>query len=137
MALIEWSEEYCIGLPEVDEQHKEWVNIINSLHESLLVEQGEQLGLLTSKSLMAMQSYCEMHFKFEENYMEEIGYPDFAEHKALHKNFLENIIELFDKHTSSEAILLNTQLMKILKNWLVQHILEEDSRIQAYAVQKM
>lgn len=136
MPLIQWNEEYCIGIPEIDEQHIEWVNIINSLHESLLNEQEKELGLLTSKALAAMLSYCEMHFKFEENYMEELGYPNLAEHKTLHKRFMENIIELFDQHASNEVVLLNSQLMKILKNWLVQHILEEDSKIQAYAVQK-
>ncbi len=134
MPLIEWNNEYCIGHPEIDEQHQEWVKIINELHDKLLDEQEKQLGLLTNKSLVAMLSYCEMHFKFEENYMEEIGYPAFAEHKVMHEKFMESVVDLFEKHMSNEVLLLNSQLMKILKNWLVQHILEEDAKIQAFAV---
>ena len=35
MALFEWSKDYDLGVPEIDEQHHELINIINDLYESI------------------------------------------------------------------------------------------------------
>ncbi len=34
MSLIAWREEFTIGLPDVDHEHRELIAMINALHES-------------------------------------------------------------------------------------------------------
>ena len=35
MPLIDWTEKMSVGVEEIDNQHKELVDIINHLHDSL------------------------------------------------------------------------------------------------------
>ncbi len=127
MVLLEWNESYSVGNKEIDTQHKEWLRIINSLHTRLIGEGDQGLAQATTEALKAVMSYSEKHFQFEERMMEEAGYEDLLYHQKLHAEFYNRINRLYEKHTSGE-IILNSQLMKTLQSWLLDHILFEDKK---------
>lgn len=125
MSYIMWDESYSVEVKEIDDQHKKWISIINELHESLMKGQGFEE--ITEKSLKAMEEYGAFHFDFEEKYMAEIGFHDLANHKRLHDEFLEKIRK-YVRDNESGKLILNTEIMKILKDWLVNHILHCDKQ---------
>jgi len=123
MPYIVWDESFSVHVKEIDEQHKKWIGIINDLHDSLM--EGEGFEEITGKSLRAMEEYGSFHFAFEEQYMTEIGYSDLASHKHIHDEFLEKIRQ-YVRDEEAGKLILNTEIMRMLKDWLVNHILQCD-----------
>ncbi len=123
MSCIVWDESFSVHVKEIDEQHKRWIDIINGLHDSLM--KGEGYEEITGKSLRAMEEYGAFHFAFEEQYMAGIGYSNLASHKNEHDEFLKKIRQ-YVRDEAQGKIILNTDIMKMLKGWLVNHILQCD-----------
>lgn len=126
MPRIVWDETFSVKVPEIDQQHRRWIEITNNLHEILI--EGKGLRGTTQKTLNDMIEYVRFHFSFEEEYMQKIGYSRFAAHKILHDEFMEKIVKL-RKDEMAGLMVLNTEVMKVLKDWLQNHILTEDKKI--------
>lgn len=128
MSFIEWSDELSVKHEGIDGQHKEWIRIINVLHDNLINCEGKDLNRITTDSLLAVKAYGEKHFKYEEGLLKKLGYPGLAEHEKEHCDFYQKIENMYQNHVSGE-IVLNSQLMKMLQNWLTQHIMVEDMKL--------
>ncbi len=126
MELIEWTDDLSIGHVEIDEQHKEWINIINRLNRALLDNKGNASLDSLFKSVLYYTNY---HFTHEENLMQEASYPDFDQHRKLHTYFKEGIlahIQALQAGGQKDV----TLVMDSLKDWLIKHIQEEDSKLK-------
>ncbi len=132
MSKIEWDESYSVNNKEIDEQHKEWIAIFNKLHVALLSDDPKSLDFAGVDSLKAMYDYAEYHFNFEEQYLSKINYPDLVAHRRLHKDFASKIYQ-YNKDINQGTIVLNTEIIKIIKDWLVEHILKEDKKYSVSA----
>ena len=51
MAIIEWKDEYSVGIQSIDQQHKIWVGLINKLHDAMKKGEGK-------KAEAAWDSWC-------------------------------------------------------------------------------
>jgi hemerythrin len=71
------------------------------------------------------------HFKDEEAYMRSIDYPDYDNHKKIHEGFVEKLNEIIRESGSIANIKKN--IKKIARVALVEHIIEEDTKIKAFA----
>lgn len=127
MDLLEWDEKYSVGHEELDTQHKEWLRIMNELHASLVSIDDQALEQVTTEALLAVIEYAETHFQFEEKLMEDAGYEDLEYHRKIHTHFHGKMNRLYDQHVGGQ-IVLNSQLMKTLQSWLIEHILSEDKK---------
>ncbi len=131
MSRIEWEDAFSTNNPEIDAQHKKWIGIYNDLHETLLHGNIEQLSSITLETLQAMQDYANFNFQYEEEYMKSIDYPNIVEHKRLHKDFDTQIYEL-NRNVREGKTVLNTEIIKIIREWLVDHILQADKKYSEY-----
>ncbi|THB72252.1 MAG: hypothetical protein D6B25_17145 [Desulfobulbaceae bacterium] len=132
---LEWNDEYSTGNDEIDEQHKRWVGLFNRLDDVLLSKEQDKMKQTRSEVLKEMFDYVEYHFKFEEDYMASIGYPDAEKHWRMHKTFRNEIYKLYRDHEEG-AIILNTEIMGTIRNWLIDHILKQDTKIMVYLREK-
>lgn len=128
---IEWNETYSIGNSELDEQHKKWIGFYNELHDAMTGQSDKELHTLRVEVLEKMAAYVDYHFRFEEDYMRSIGYPDVDKHWRLHKNFRDKIYRLCREH-EERIVLLNSEVMNVIKNWIIDHILHQDMKIMEY-----
>ena len=78
-------------------------------------------------SVKEMYDYTNYHFRFEENYMDKINYPALKEHRRLHKNFDTKIYDYYNELLQG-GFVLGSELISVLKNWLIDHILVEDKK---------
>lgn len=130
MSLIEWDEgKFSVLVDEMDEQHKKWVGLINELHASLLGE-GERVE--PAEILREMLAYVDFHFKEEEQLMRNINYPNYIEHKRAHEAFIARLNNM-EQDIEAGNIILGTQLMSVLKNWLEDHIASMDKHYGEFA----
>lgn len=125
MAKIEWNDSFSVNNAEIDAQHQKWIEIYNRMDDSIITGSGQQKG--GAEALKAMQDYARYHFSFEEEYMRKIHYPDFIGHHRIHKDF-DNLIYGYYRKTQEGKLVLDTEIMSILKTWLLDHIVKEDQK---------
>lgn len=131
MSLIDWEESYSVNNKEIDNQHKTWIALYNELHETLIRGDMQEINSVTAGTLQKMLDYARYHFSFEEEYMQKINYPDLVDHRRIHKNF-DNEIYSYYRAMLDGQLVLNTTIIKLIRNWLVDHILHEDKKYRLF-----
>ena len=128
MAFIEWSDELSVGDDLIDRQHMILVRAINLL--AMAIQQNSSNELL-SDIFDTLIDYSNTHFSYEEELLEQSGYPGFEKHKAQHKEMLRRIIELQDLWKKGEVD-VGPETLKFLVDWLREHILKSDKEYSEY-----
>ncbi|MFC2104815.1 hemerythrin domain-containing protein, partial [Bacteroidota bacterium] len=72
MEIIKWSDDYSVGINEIDNQHKGLVIIINELFN--LISEGKSKNKL-EEIFNHLTDYTKKHFTAEEKMMEKFAYP--------------------------------------------------------------
>lgn len=127
MALIEWSKNFSVDVPNFDAEHKKLVNMINLLHDAM--RQGKGKEVITNL-LNELSAYALTHFSNEEKMMLEHKYPQYKEHKAIHDEFAKKVKEYKDLH--DQKLLHSNQLLNTLRDWLISHICDVDKNYGAF-----
>jgi hemerythrin-like metal-binding protein len=78
MSLIKWRDEFSLGIPSLDHEHRELIELINSLHEDLYRPQSKTSVMEFLGEIFAKVS---AHFAHEETLMLDNDYPEYGEHK--------------------------------------------------------
>jgi len=122
LELIKWTDDLSIGHEEIDEQHREWINIINRLNITLL-DDSENPSF--HKLFEDVVYYTDYHFTAEEALMEEHSYAGLENHRKLHNYFKEAILAHIQALQSGKQKDVSL-VMDSLKKWLINHIRKED-----------
>ena len=128
MGKIVWDESFSINNDRIDRQHKRWVEIYNDLYDRILNDPPELSDTISMNSLTSMQNNFLHHFKSEEKYMLEINYPELPEHIIIHNKFNKKIADINDRIIRGTDH-INEELLIMIKEWLISHILVEDKKI--------
>lgn len=123
---FQWSDEYSVGIHEIDNQHKMIFELVNQLFQSALRRDHHSS---TTKILDALIDYTQTHFELEEKLLLDVSYADFAEHQQEHWRFVEKIEAVVRKFREEDKV-VTFELLNFLKHWLKKHILVTD---MAYA----
>ena len=125
MELIKWSEKFSTGVPDIDSEHEELINSINSFYQ----KQNE--GIEKSESVQILNDIygsIHAHFMLEERVMEKNAYDEYEKHKNDHAKLLDDLrditMELEETSQLDEA-----QLKNKLNDWFMIHFKTFDSRL--------
>ena len=69
-----FTDDYLIGIPEIDKQHKHLFELIAEVDQSL--EDNADPNVIASRMLYELKEYARYHFSTEEAYMERIHDPE-------------------------------------------------------------
>ncbi len=115
---IEWDDSFSTGVSLFDQQHQRLFDMVNELHDAMQQKRSKDaIGSI----LNGLAEYTVNHFGDEERLFAQTSYPDEARHKALHKNLVDQVVELIGKFKRGEA-LMTQEVIIFLKDWLVNHI---------------
>lgn len=125
-----WKESLKIGVPLIDNEHKELCDQIDQLFAACSQGKGRDEIM---KTVEFLESYTIKHFADEEKLQRSSGYPKFAEHKAMHDSFTKKIAD-FKKELSEHGATINvvSQTNYFLMDWLLNHIQKMDSELANY-----
>ena len=126
--LIPWVESLSVGVSSMDSHHQKLINMINELHAALRQKKGLDVGL---KLLVELDKYVRYHFHAEEELMRKANYPKLDEQLRAHKMFLEKA-EAMKKRWEQGDKSVPTELMRVLQEWLVAHIMKMDKQYGPY-----
>jgi len=90
MPTIEWLESLEIGHPVIDQQHKQILEHLNTIADS--VETGDHSAV--ESSCNALCELLESHFRDEVEILREAGFPRLESHMKAHDLSLERMLDL-------------------------------------------
>ena len=125
MTLIEWKEQYSLGVPEVDKEHRELIELINALHASMA---GSDTNVTILDFLGELYARVAAHFALEEKVMRDNDYDEYADHKIDHELLLDDIRDLMDDYEDDSHVDVEA-FGKRLDAWFSQHFRTRDARL--------
>lgn len=126
--MIEWEQQYELGINEIDTQHKHLVSLVNKMAEALeRANQGEDAFDDMLSVLDALKDYTVYHFSFEESLLEKCNYPDLIPHKEQHRIFIEQLESIDIRALDNDPITNGKKLIKMMIAWIFKHIQGTDS----------
>lgn len=128
MEKIIWDEGFSVGVRELDEQHKRIVTIVNTLIDMNDTKVDSEI---ISDTLTKMNQYASDHFKTEEQYMLDYGYPEYLSQKKQHQEFKKKTVD-FCVGTMVHNVAVPTEMFTYLKSWWTNHILQEDMKYKEF-----
>ena len=124
MALLEWNESLSVNVSEIDREHQLLVGMINELNDAMRWGRGKEvLGSI----LNGLISYAGSHFRTEENYFDEFGYPQADAHKKEHSDFVAKVSE-FRTGFENGKLGVTIEVLFFLSGWLRNHIEGSDKK---------
>ena len=128
MPLITWNETLSVNVQEIDSQHKHLVELINQLHDAMSQGRGREV---MGKVLEGLIDYTRTHFATEERLIAAHAYPGLPRQKAEHDALTKKVLDLQSQFLAGQGV-LTLEVMKFLKDWLSNHILEVDKQFGVY-----
>jgi hemerythrin-like metal-binding protein len=125
---IVWTEKCRIGIEEVDQQHRKLFALTNALHSSS-VDKSENQQEVFSMALRECVEYVQRHFSYEEQLLEKLGYPELASHRAMHKTFVQQILDstkAFKNGQDERNSIVIFNFVRFLRDWIMSHIMVND-----------
>jgi hemerythrin len=125
-----WCDEYSIGVPEVDEQHKALLEHIRKLSD--FFREGRKLDV--QEILKFLAEYAVNHFRTEEKLMKESNYPFAVQHIREHQTFVKYFTKLCEEIEMSEqgSLYVTFRIQLLLVDWLINHTTKTDKHLGVY-----
>lgn len=152
-AFLEWTDKLILGVSEMDEQHLGMLTVLQRLAEVAQLKLGAadcpspsplstgmpikdadvpvEIDPCILHLLEELVQLTREHFKSEEAFMSEQGYPGLHEHRREH-TMLSAELKLFVRDITQGAAVLDQKTLCSLKQWLIVHIVESDKEFADY-----
>lgn len=132
MSIIKWSDDYSVGVKQIDDQHKKLVELINRLFDAMSLGKGREVMASVFEEL---RKYTTNHFYTEEKLMVVYGYSEYENHKKKHEDLLNQVNELKSKFDNGD-MRITLEVIDFLKAWLINHIQKEDQQYREHFAEK-
>lgn len=125
--MIQWREKLEIDGDVIDDDHRQLITLINQFEAA----KGTYRDLLVI--VQSLKHYVRTHFEREEDLQRRIGFAEANAHHDQHQTLidrLENMIDRFISVEHGDYAAVQLELAKILRDWLVDHIVGEDLKMK-------
>lgn len=137
MAYVYWTHDLETGFPDIDEQHRHLVECLDELYATQ--DKGDRAEV--GKVLEELIFYTADHFAYEERMLEDAHYRLVEQHKKVHLNFVNKVLEFQKRFDAGEDVA--QEMLQLLEGWLFRHIrindmgfVEDVKKAQANAAHK-
>ena len=118
---IEWRDELATGIAVFDREHRGMAAAINRLHE-VVVDGLDDAAF--AEAVDALIHLSEEHFAHEERVLREHRCANLAAHQREHDELLDDVTALRLLGNGPDEV---DNMLKMLHDWLIDHILHFDS----------
>ena len=133
MTLIEWKEQYSLGVPAIDHEHRELIDLINELYASV-AGSATNTTTATDSDVTVADFFGELyarvgaHFALEEKIMRDNDYDEYRGHKADHERLLDDVRDLMDDY--EDGVYVDVEgFGQRLDEWFSEHFRTRDARL--------
>jgi hemerythrin-like metal-binding protein len=123
--IFRWDESYCLGIAELDEQHRRFFALANELWNLLISVEASMADVQTA--LVEIFEYAQKHFRTEEKFMAHLDYPEeeMEKHLVAHREYEKEVEEFFERWRRGDESVAK-EIVAFSCRWLTQHILDVD-----------
>lgn len=133
MPIDGWKDELALNIESIDKQHKQIINILQSLYDALLVhDTREHFQNLCSQLILISRD----HFNEEERLMLKFFYPDTEAHIGLHMTFM-TIVSTLIGNIRGEQYAYALDNVRYLTSWYIDHILDADRQYSHFVLKNI
>jgi hemerythrin-like metal-binding protein len=122
MPRIAWRDEYSVGNPAVDHEHRELIDLVAALQERIEASAAPEVLEAAFGDLLRGIS---AHFALEESFMRRHAYDAMAGHKADHERLLDDLRDIMDGGAPEGP----ERLAARLESWFAEHFRTHDARL--------
>ncbi len=119
---VEWSTNYSVGIPVIDEQHRELFELTNTLIS--YYEKNDDFDIFIT-FLNFLFDYTVDHFSTEEKYLSELLSDALNSQREEHEIFKEQVAKAVNKELEHDTS-YRRSLILFLQNWIKYHIINSD-----------
>jgi len=123
---LEWLDEYSVGIPELDAEHRRLMELTNRVLHAVEAHDHPR-GIAAVEEVIAVMV---KHFDREEAWMRTSGFPGYEAHRAAHNEHVRRLMG-FSLELKREAIDL-VDVVEFLMTWLYDHIQHLDVEFAAH-----
>jgi len=128
MNLIDWRDDFSVGVGVVDLEHRALIDLINDLHASM----GEGATYDTViDALGEIYAQISAHFALEEKVMRDREYAYYPSHKESHEELLDELRDIMDR-VEDDGRYDETRLSRELERWFTEHFRTHDAKLHQY-----
>lgn len=133
MGYADWTPDFTVHHPVMDEQHQTIFRLVNELHLAIFQKKTRDvLGHVVDELI----DYTERHFAEEENLMRRVKFPGYDKHKESHDQLLRQVLDFESKFRSGDNSFSAEMFQFLVSDWLVRHILGMDKQYSQYLDEK-
>ncbi len=126
MTFVAWQVEFETGIPSVDYEHQEMMELLNQLYGEL---DGDPDSDAIADFLGEVFANISAHFALEEKIMRDTAYDEYQLHKQDHEQLLDGIRDIMDDHHRGHFGDAPDLLAGRLKKWFEEHFRNFDARL--------
>jgi methyl-accepting chemotaxis protein len=119
-----WKDEWNVGVPAMDAQHRQLIALINRLHSAM--KRGEAASA-TEAVLKELIGYTEYHFSAEEQLLARSNYPGLPAQKEAHAKLVAKAKDAHRRWAAGDTR-VTQEVMEMVAGWLPQHIVKMDQQ---------
>ena len=117
MVLIEWNDQFELGVARMDASHREFIDMLNRLNAA----SREDMSTLFAR----LVEHTEQHFGEEERWMQESGFPLRIIHRDEHERVLAILRETLQQLQAGDTASAHMLVREMLA-WFEQHAASMD-----------
>lgn len=123
--MTELPTDFQLGLPELDRQHQQFLELLNRLRDAT----DKNYGFAASQILAELAIQTRIHFAVEETLMRMFGYSDAPSHEEQHRRLAAQL-DKFQKH--AQDMNLSGDVSEFIERWLVNHVQTYDKLLGGF-----
>ena len=125
-----WKDSFCIGIKDLDRQHRSFLECLNDCHTQ--VSNDKRAGI-DAALLARLTAYASEHFHLEEEMMRRFGYTGIETQEKQHRYFVSQIAEL--ETALAQGTATNAQsVLTFLRDWFLEHVLSQDKKFAGFVL---
>jgi hemerythrin len=121
MDFVELGHEYSLGVPELDNQHKELANQLNNAIKHCTGKKTDEKKFYDKNTRKSID-FLKNHFETEEKLLSKTKYDHFSKHKSAHKDMLKKLNKMNDDIEKNRVELDLFYVTAFIKEMVVKHI---------------
>ncbi|PIS18915.1 MAG: chemotaxis protein [Zetaproteobacteria bacterium CG12_big_fil_rev_8_21_14_0_65_55_1124] len=126
----EWADALSMSNPEIDAEHKHFIDLVNMLNQEIASQQRDKDNILRIMKLILDDALA--HFAHEERLFKEKTYPKAVEHAQIHKELIKGIKQGLEDIRNTDHISRWVEVGLAIESALVTHLVEEDTKYIDY-----
>lgn len=126
-----WNKKYELGVPDIDFQHKYFLELIHRF----VVKTNEGMDdKMLVRHFNEIVKYAHFHFYSEENIMMLNNYPDLEIHHEQHMVLIDQLSSRINYFETGKYSI--GDISRFMIDWFIEHTVQEDKKFALYLSEK-